>query len=277
MNIGHDSGRHNVLNTGLTLTTSDGVRLVYDDEGDARPFVLLHGYGCRRGHWEYQREALLSAGHRVVALDLRGHGDSEKPKHGQTLARLGQDVRELLETLDLNDVTLVGHSMGVSVSLAMFSISGFGRIERFVSVDQSPKIINDDDWSWGVKNVTWDNVIDCVNFLFKWSNEADEPALPKGSQMAEEPWDSFDHAAVSKLFLNHFVSDWRDELPRIAVPTWVVTSRYTNYYHLAGMQWFAAQVPNARLSLFEHSGHSPHVSEADEFNRQLLAFAAEHH
>lgn len=262
--------------TSLSFTTSDGVRLVYDDEGHGRPFVLLPGYGSERGHWEYQREALLSAGHRVVALDLRGHGESEKPEHGQTLARLGQDVREVLETLDLDDVTLVAHSMGVSVSLAMFSISGFGRIQRFVSIDQSPKIINDEGWGWGVRNVTWDNVIDCVNFRIKWSNDEDEPALPVGSQMAQWTWDSFDNAAVSKLFLNHFVSDWRDELPRIAVPTWVVTSLHTNYYDLAGMEWVAAQIPNARLSVFEHSGHSPHVSEADEFNRQLLAFVAEH-
>jgi len=264
-----------VQGTGLTMTTSDDVRLVYDDEGEGLPFVLLHGYGCRRGHWEYQREALLAAGHRVVALDLRGHGASEKPKHGQTLSRLGQDVRELLEALDLDNVTLVGHSMGVSVCYAMFTISGFDRIARLVSVDQSPKIINESGWGWGVKNVTWDNVDDCVHFRIKWSNEDEEPELPKGSAMAEEPWDSFDHAAVSKLFLNHFVSDWRDVLPRIPLPTWVVTSRFTNYYHLEGMEWVAEQIPNAQLSVFEHSGHNPHVSEADEFNRQLLKFVSE--
>jgi pimeloyl-ACP methyl ester carboxylesterase len=42
------------------------------------------------------------------------------------------------------------------------------------------------------------------------------------------------------------------------------------------MEWIAEQVPNARLSVFEHSGHNPHVSEADEFNGQWLAFVAEH-
>lgn len=262
--------------TSLTLTTSDDVHLAYDDEGEGRPFVLLHGYACRRGHWEYQREALLAAGHRVVALDLRGHGASDQPKHGQTLARLGQDVRELVDTLDLEDVTLVAHSMGVSVGHAMLSISGFERVARFVAIDQSPKIVNDDDWGWGVKNVTWDNLDDCVNFRIKWSNEDQEPALPKGSQMGEEPWETFDHAAVSKLFLNHFVSDWRDQLARIQVPTWVVTSRFTNYYHREGMEWVVQQIPNAHLSVFEHSGHNPHVSEADEFNRQLLSFVEKH-
>ncbi|MDI9935279.1 alpha/beta hydrolase [Rhodococcus opacus] len=261
---------------GLSFITSDDVELIYDDEGVGRAFVFLHGYGCRRGHWEYQRKALLDADHRVIALDLRGHGDSQKPPHGQTIARMGQDVRELISALDLNQVTLVGHSMGVSVSHAMFMISGLDRIERFVHIDQSPKIINDEHWHWGVKGVNWSNVDDCVNFRIKWSNEDQEPPLPPGSAMAEEPWASFDHAAVSKLFLNHFVSDWRDVLPRITVPTWVVTSRFTNYYHPEGMQWVADQIPDSRFTIFEHSGHQPHVSEADEFNAQLLDFSYPH-
>jgi non-heme chloroperoxidase len=261
-----------VAGRALTMTTGDGVRLVYDDEGEGRAFVLVHGYACRRGHWEYQRDALLATGHRVVALDLRGHGASDAPRHGQSMARLGQDVRELLEVLDLHDVTLVGHSMGVSVALAMFSISGLNRVGRLVAIDQSPKIINDDGWHWGVKNVTWDNLQDCVNFRIKWSNEDQEPPLPEDSAMAREGWESFDHAAVSKLFLDHFVADWRDVLPHVQIPTWVVTSRFTNYYYREGMEWFANEVPQGRISVFENSGHNPHVSESGEFNRQLLDF-----
>ncbi|MET0886375.1 MAG: alpha/beta hydrolase, partial [Mycetocola sp.] len=98
------------------------------------------------------------------------------------------------------------------------------------------------------------------------------PALPTGSAMAEEPWDTFDHEAVIGLFIDHFVADWRGTLPRLPMPTWVVTSRFTNYYHREGMEWFANEVPDGRLSVFENSGHNPHVSEADEFNRQLLTF-----
>lgn len=254
------------------MTTSDGVRLAYDDEGDGIPCVLLHGFASRRTHWEFQRDALLGAGYRVVALDLRGHGASDTPKHGQTVTRLGQDVRELLELLDLHGVNLVGHSMGVSVALAMSTISGFDRIDRLVAVDQSPKIVNDETWNWGVRNVIWANVDDCVNFRIKWSNEDDEPPLPEASAMAQDPWEDFDNAAVAKLLLAHFVADWRDVLPRIPVPTWVVTSRFTNYYQLEGMEWFANEVPEGRLSVFEHSGHNPHVTEPDEFNRQLLDF-----
>lgn len=264
------------MGTDLTLTTSDAVRLVYDDQGDGDPILLVHGYDGLRDHWEFQRDVLLEAGYRVVALDLRGHGASDKPEHGQRMTRLGQDVRELIEHLDLDDITLVGHSMGVSVSLAMFSISGLDRVGRFVAIDQSPKITNDESWTWGVRKVTWDNVYDCVHFRADWGiddYDENEPPVPEGSAMAST-WENFDHDKVRKLLLDHFVADWRDVLPRITVPTWVVTGRFSPFYDLEGMQWFAREVPGGRLSVFEKSGHSPHVTEAEEFNRQFLNFAA---
>ena len=133
----HHRRRRDMPGTAQTMTTSDGVTLAYDDEGGGRPVVLLDGYSGRRANWEFQRDALPKAGHRVIALDARGQ--SEIPSHGQTMARLGQDTRELLELLDLEDVALVGHSMGVSVALAMFTISGFDRIERFVASISHPR------------------------------------------------------------------------------------------------------------------------------------------
>ncbi len=260
--------------TDLTMTTSDGVTLAYDDEGHGRPVVLLHGYAGNRHNFEFQREALLGAGYRVIGLDIRGHGASETPSHGQTMARLGQDTRELLELLDLEDVALIGHSMGVSVALAMFSISGFARIERFVAIDQSAKIINDESWSFGVKQVTWANAYECVNFRAEWGTPGMEPEPPEGSSEAAS-WESFDnddHHATRKLLLDHFVADWRDVLPRIPLPTWVITGRLTNFYNPEGQRWFADQVSDSTFTCFENSGHSAHVTESDEFNRQLLEF-----
>lgn len=260
-----------MTNPARTITTSDGVTLVYDDEGEGRPVVLLHGYSGRRANWEFQREAVLEAGYRFIALDMRGHGDSEAPNHGQTMARLGQDTRELIEQLDLDDVSIVGHSMGVSVALAMFTISGFDRIDRFVAIDQSAKIVNDEEWPFGVKQVTWANAYDCVHFRAEWGTPGMEPELPAGSTMAES-WEDFDHDRMRKLLLDHFVADWRDVLPRIPVPTWVSTGRLTNFYFPEGQEWFAEQVPDSIFTCFEHSGHCPQVTQIVEFNRQLLEF-----
>lgn len=257
----------------LTMITSDDVRIGYDDLGEGKPIVLVHGYDGFRKHWEFQYDTLLAAGHRVVAMDLRCHGASDTPQHGQRVARLGQDVRELIETLDLDDVTLVAHSMGVSVSLAMFSISGFGRIGRFVPIDQSPKIISQEDWPWGIHKVTWDNAYDGACLRADWGHYEREPVLPEGCSMSWST-DAFDHEGARRLLIDHFVSDWRDVLPRIPVPTWVVAGGLEPYYQREGMEWFAAQIPQSQLTMFEKSGHSPHVSEAETFNEMLLTFAA---
>lgn len=261
--------------TDLTMTTSDGVRLVYDDEGDGRPFLLVHAYDGLRRHWEFQKGALLAAGQRVVALDQRGHWASQKPSYGLRMARLGQDLRELIDLLELDDVTLVGHSMGVSAAFAMFSVSGVAPVKRLVAIEQSPKIVNDEHWRWGARGLDWSNVYDMAYLRTVLGQPELEPPMPEGAAMGMTE-EAFDHESVSALRLDHLVADWRDVLPRIPVPTWVVMGGLSPYYDVEGMQWFADEVPDGRLTVFESSGHSPHVTEAEEFNRQLLAFVGAH-
>jgi pimeloyl-ACP methyl ester carboxylesterase len=267
-----------VSGSGLTIVTSDGVRLVYDDDGAGVPVVLIHSYSGNRGHWTFQRRALLDSGYRVIAIDLRGHGDSDQPAFGLRMSRYGQDVHELLEELELDEAIVVGHSFGVAVLWAMLSLYGTQRIGKFVSIDHSPKIINDEDWRWGLRKVEWENVWESVNFRFAWGNAELEPARPAHVQAAfpdmDAKFDSFPHPGLRPILLDHFVADWRDVLPRIDVPTWVVTSKFSPFYDLGGMEWLASEVQDGTLAVFEHSGHYPQLNEPDEFNKQLLSFLA---
>jgi non-heme chloroperoxidase len=259
----------------LTMTTSDGVKLVYDDEGQGRPVLLVHGYDGLRAHWEFQRGALLDAGYRIVTLDQRGHWASDKPTHGLRMSRLGQDLRELIQRLALKDLTLVGHSMGVSAALAMFSISGVEPVKRFVAIEQTPKLVNEEDWPWGARGLTWNNVHDIAYFRAALGQPELEPAVPDGAAMGMTE-EAFDHDSVAKLRLDHLVADWRDVLPRLRVPTWVVGGRQSAYYDFGVMEWFAKELPEAHVTCFEDSGHAPHVTEAGEFNRRLLEFIRAH-
>jgi len=258
-----------------SFRTGDGVKLAYDDEGSGPAVLLIHGFSCKAAHWAFQREVLLEAGYRVIGIDLRLHGRSEAPTQGQRISRLGKDMRELIEHLNLASVALVGHSMGVSVSLAYFSLYGMDRVSAFVSVDQSPKILNDETWSWGLRSVEWSNLWDAVNHRVQWGDPAREPPMPPHVQqlladagaLTEYPVGS-----VRPLMLDHFSADWRDVIPAIDVPSWVVTGRHSPGFPLEGMQWFADTLPNATLTVFEKSGHCPHWNEPEDFNRELLVF-----
>lgn len=271
--------RAEVAGTAQTITASDGTRLVFDDEGQGRAVVLVHCYSGRRDYWSFQRQPLLDAGYRVVAIDLRSHGDSELVDHGQRISRYGQDIRELLDALDLDDVALVAHSFGAAASFAMFSVSGTRRVTRFVDIDQTPKIINDGDWTWGLPGVRWDNVWDCVNFRAEWGNFDREPSRPAHVHEQwpdiDARWESFPHARVRPALADHFVADWRDLLPCLALPTWIATSRFSPVSDVEGMAWLASAIPNGSLTVFEESGHYPQMNEPERFNAELLAFLAD--
>jgi pimeloyl-ACP methyl ester carboxylesterase len=92
------------------LPTSDGGRSFVVSAGSGRPLVLLHGITMRADAWVYQYE-LADRAH-VIAVDLRGHGRSIVGRDGATIGLCARDLRELLETLDLRDAVLVGHSLG---------------------------------------------------------------------------------------------------------------------------------------------------------------------
>ena len=94
------------------FTASDGVDIAYEDEGQGRPFLLLHGLLAHRGFFELQRP--LAEHGRLIRVDLRGHGGS-RARTGLSIEQLADDVAALAERLDLEGAIIVGWSLGASV------------------------------------------------------------------------------------------------------------------------------------------------------------------
>ncbi|HLA31157.1 MAG TPA: alpha/beta fold hydrolase, partial [Pseudomonas sp.] len=88
-----------------------GCRLHYEEHGRGAPVLLVHGLGSSTLDWEYQIPD-LAAHYRVIALDLRGHGRSDKPRERYSMAGFAADVAALIKHLQLHQVHLVGISMG---------------------------------------------------------------------------------------------------------------------------------------------------------------------
>lgn len=103
---------------------SDGIRIAYDDVGEGPPIVLVHGFASSRaGNWRGPGwyDALVDAGRRVIALDCRGHGESEKPHDPGAYAdgAMPADVVALLDHLSIPEADLMGYSMGGRISLSL--------------------------------------------------------------------------------------------------------------------------------------------------------------
>lgn len=112
--------------------SGEKVKIYYQDLGEGPPVVLIHGWPLSHEMWEYQLNTLIEGGFRVIAYDRRGFGKSSKPWNGYDYDSLTQDLKALIETLDLRDVTLVGFSMGGGEAVRYLSRYGAERISKLV-------------------------------------------------------------------------------------------------------------------------------------------------
>jgi len=106
--------------TGMSdLARDDGVTLAYEERGEGDPpLVFVHGVACHRGFWASQVQH-FARHHRVLAVDLRGHGESDAPEQPYTMAGFADDVLWLCAQLDIRRPVVVGHSLGGLVALEL--------------------------------------------------------------------------------------------------------------------------------------------------------------
>jgi non-heme chloroperoxidase len=129
-----------------TVTTNDGVELHYEDAGSGPVIVLIPGWSQTAAQFQGQLDGLKDR-YRLIAIDMRGHGQSTKPEHGYRISRLAKDLYDVLAALDLEDVTLLGHSMGCSVIWSYLDLFGPKRVKKLALIDQMPFIMGNPDWS----------------------------------------------------------------------------------------------------------------------------------
>src|SRR6185295_15439409 len=140
---------------------SGSVELYYEDHGSGRPVVLIHGYPLSGRAWDRQVPALLDDGYRVITYDRRGFGNSSRPTTGYDYDTFATDLRVLLDTLDLRDVTLVGHSMGTGEVSRYLGRFGSARIASGVLVSPIPPfLLQTPDNPDGVPASVFDGFID---------------------------------------------------------------------------------------------------------------------
>lgn len=121
----------------MAVLQRDGVKLAYVDEGKGEPaFVFMHGWTCNRSYFKPQHDH-FKAKHRVVSVDLRGHGESDKPKGPYSIRQYADDVAWLIGKLDLDRPVVLGHSMGGVAALEL-AAEHPQSVRAIVMVDPAP-------------------------------------------------------------------------------------------------------------------------------------------
>ena len=127
--------------TSSTLVLRDGTRIHYKDWGSGRPVVFSHGWPLHSDSWEAQMLHLASNGFRCIAHDRRGHGRSSQPWTGNDMDTYADDLAELIEALDLRDVTLVGFSTGGGEVARYIGRHGTGRVAKAALISSVPPLM----------------------------------------------------------------------------------------------------------------------------------------
>jgi non-heme chloroperoxidase len=128
-------------NTVNTITSKDGTQIYYKDWGRGPVVTFSHGWPLNADAWDGQMLFLAQQGFRVVAHDRRGHGRSEQASSGNDMNGYADDLAAVLETLDLRDATLVGHSTGGGEVVRYVSRHGAKRVAKVVLIAAVPPIL----------------------------------------------------------------------------------------------------------------------------------------
>jgi non-heme chloroperoxidase len=267
--------------------TENGVPIdiYYEDHGSGQPVVLIHGYPLNADSWERQEPELLRAGFRVIRYDRRGFGRSSKPTIGYDYDTFAADLNALLEHLDLRDIVLVGFSMGTGEVTRYLGRYGSARVAKAALLGAIPPfLLKRDDNPEGVDGqlfeqmkagIVKDRYVHFKNFLDNFYNV--DVLAPE--RVSDQAWQaSFNVAAASGphatyACVDSWLEDFREDLPRIDVPTLVVHGTEDRILPIAATaDRLPGLIADMRLVRVEGGPHNIGWTHPDEVNRALLEF-----
>ncbi|HEY2792605.1 MAG TPA: alpha/beta hydrolase [Micromonosporaceae bacterium] len=266
-----------------SIITSDGIRLdLTDHGGDGAAVMLIAGFTAAATSWVFQVEALVEADYRVLCLDRRSHGTSEAPPFGQRMARHGKDLHDVLAGLDLDDVALIGGSMGASTIWAYVDQFGNGRVRGVLSIDQTPKMLNADGWAYGFYGYTPEMAgtlfADGVPMTGRgFTVEQAKPGMIRlldrlGEGGALRPGLK---PETLPLLRDHAMQDWRDVIDRVSVPVLMVAGRDSQFWPCEHAEAAVAVNPDGRAVVIDDCGHVANLDQVEVFNAHMLEFLGE--
>ncbi len=261
------------------------------EEGNPQgpPIVLIHGYASSM-RWFERLVPLLEEGHRVIRVDLLGHGGSDKPSSGYGMENQAQAVAEALARLDVAGATVVGHSMGATVATALAEQSPELAV-KVVNVDQAPDE-SFEDMSLSARLARWPVLGQALRRLVQAAPSSavraqyDQAFAPgfnvaSGFENPDQPVDDL-RAMTYTAYVesSDAEGDYSAERPlderlaALGVPLLVVFGTEDQIYPAPEAAAAFEDVPGAQVQLLEGAGHSPNVEAPEQLAPLISAFAA---
>jgi non-heme chloroperoxidase len=261
------------------FTGPDRTQFSYVDIGQGSPIVLLHGWSSSL-RWFQRNLPELAKNHRVLALDFRGHGSSDKTASGHTMEQYARDVHDFIDGAGVRNPVLVGWSMGSIVLWNYVMQFGSGQASGMVFVGQSASDLITPEYEHGifpeqeVRRYMYELQMDRAqlvanNFVLMLKHRPSDEEL---KWMTEDYLRCPAHIATV-AFYHQTMADSMPAFPKIDFPSQVYFGVDPKMYKLVHGEYLASIIPGCELVVFEESGHVPMWEEPERFNHELHAFA----
>jgi pimeloyl-ACP methyl ester carboxylesterase len=269
------------------FTTNDNVKLHYLEAGTGKTVIMLPGAGFSANLFKNQIEEFKEK-FRVISLDKRGHGKSEKVDFGYRVSRFGKDLHDFLEFLELDSVIIIAHSLGASSVYEYIDLFGTEKISKLVIIDEPASLLINPIWT--------DEEIQNYGAVYEAStlHELTNKFFAKDSQnllneivdrmttkFATEEQKNFilkcmeiPGQSAAKLYFNNICQDFRDVFHKIDVPTLLITGR-VSIHPWKSHKWMSEHILQSALEIIsEEDGgnHFPFVEKPDKFNKIIISF-----
>lgn len=267
-----------------TIKTQDGTQIYYKDWGTGKPVLFSHGWPLDGDMWDSQLNFLAERGYRVIAFDRRGFGRSDQPWEGYNYDTFASDINDLITTLDLQDVTLVGFSMGGGDVSRYIGRYGTSRVKALVLLGAVTPIFGKTaDYPQGVDKSVFDGIRDGLRKdRAQFISDFATPfyGLNAGQQVSEGVLtQTLNIALLASLkgtidCVTAFgETDFRPDMAKVDVPTLVIHGSNDQVVPFESTGKVAAEmISGAQLKVYDNAPHGFAVTHQDQLNNDLLAF-----
>nr|WP_315220515.1 alpha/beta hydrolase [uncultured Flavobacterium sp.] len=272
-------------NSDKFIETEQNVKLYVKDYGQGKPVILIHGWPLSNEMWEYQIDFLVQNNYRVIAYDRRGFGKSSQPWNGYDYDTLTDDLKQIIDQLELENVTLVGFSMGGGEVVRYFSRHGGKGVTKAVLLSSViPFLLQTEDNPYGhpkeksegtAEAIKDDRIAFIDNFgkTFFGVNIINKPLSNPLLEYYRALCSAGSPRATLKCAESFSNTDFRDELQTIKVPTLIIHGDDDKIVPIELTSEKAAKaITDNTYIVYEGAPHGLFYTEKEKLNQDLLHF-----